>query len=89
MGIIRRFPIFNINMNSTEKPNFLKSIMTPKLHSYLEFCRKNGIEIQRFDDNEFASMIADNVFVGETQLESVEGLILKMDLEIPLFKDFK
>ncbi len=63
--------------------------MTPKQHSYLELCRKNGIEIQRFDDNEFASMIADNVFVGETQLESVEGLILKMDLGLPLFKDFK
>lgn len=62
--------------------------MNKKLHSYLELCRKNGIEIQRFDDNEFSSMIADNVFVGETQLESVEGLILKMDLEIPLFKDF-
>ncbi len=62
--------------------------MNQKLCSYLELCRKNGVEIQRFDDNEFASMIADNVFVGETQLESVEGLILKMDLEIPLFKDF-
>jgi hypothetical protein len=62
--------------------------MTPKIHSYLEFCRKNGIEIQRFDDNEFASLFADNVFVGETQLESVEGLILKMGLELPLFKDF-
>lgn len=63
--------------------------MSSKIHSYLELCRKNGIEIKQFDDNEFASIFADNVFVGETQLESVEGLILKMDLDLPLFKDFK
>lgn len=62
--------------------------MTPKQHDYLELCRKNGIEIKQFDDNEFASIFADNVFVGETRLESVEGLILKMGLELPLFRDF-
>lgn len=63
--------------------------MTPKLHSYLELCRKNGIEIQRFDDNEFASIFGNDSFVGETAQEAVEGLIVKIDLNIPLFKDFE
>lgn len=48
MGITKLSKIFNINDSKT-----------PLLH--LELCRKNGIEIQRFDDNEFASMIVDNV----------------------------
>lgn len=62
--------------------------MNEKLHNWLELCRKHGIEIECFDDNEFASMFSDNVFVGQTRQEAVEGLILKMGLELPLFKDF-
>lgn len=63
--------------------------MNQKLHDWLELCRKNGIEIQRFDDNEFASIFENDSFLGETAQEAVEGLIVKMDLNIPLFKDFE